>query len=268
MFRRCRPLLGTFVEVTSEDSDAIEAAFAAIERVHGLMTVHEPDSDVSRVNRFAHLRPVEVHDWTARVLERALFWSRESEGAFDVVRAGKAATDRRLIPTHPDQPAPRAAHWTWLELQGTAVRLHRPASIDLGGIAKGFAVDRALDALRDAGAEFALVNAGGDMAGYGRAWLVQIVEPRERRPLAEVVLEGEALATSALIDGGGDHLPGSDPRWISASVRARSATDADALAKVLLAGSPRARPCLGLADADGLRVAADGGVETVDCVAA
>ena len=268
MLKRCRPLLGTLVEVTAEDGEAIEVAFAAIERVHRLMSTHEPESEVSRINRFAHLRPVEVHDWTARVLERALYWSRESEGAFDVVRAGKAAIERRLIPAHPDQPAPRAAHWTWLELQGSAVRLHRPASIDLGGIAKGFAVDRALDALRDAGAEYALVNAGGDLAGYGCAWPAQIVEPRERRPLAEVTIEGEALATSALVDGGSDHLPGSDPRWISASVRARSATDADALTKVLLSGSPRARPCLGLADADGLRVAADGGVEPVDCVAA
>ena len=268
MLKRCRPLLGTLVEVTAEDGEAIEGAFAAIERVHRLMSTHEPDSEVSRINRFAHLRTVEVHDWTARVLERALYWSRESEGAFDVVRAGKAATDRRLIPTHPDQPAPRAAHWTWLELQGRAVRLHQPASIDLGGIAKGFAVDRALDALRDAGAEFALVNAGGDLAGYGRAWPAQIVEPRERRPLAEVMIEGEALATSALIDGGGDHLPGSDPRWISASVRARCATDADALTKVLLSGSARAEHCLDLVDAEGLRVAADGSAEPVECVLA
>lgn len=268
MLRRCRPLLGTFVEVTAEDGEAIEAAFAAIERVHGLMSAHEPGSDVSRINRLAHLRPVDVHDWTARVLERALFWSRESEGAFDVLRAGKAAIEGALIPTHPEQPYPKTAHWTWLEIQGSAVRLHRPGCIDLGGIAKGFAVDRAIDALRSAGVGSGLVNAGGDMAGYGRAWPVQIVEPRERRPLAALTLDGKALATSGLIEGGFRHLPGADSRWISASVRARYATDADALTKVLLSGSPRAIHCLGLADADAFRVAADGSVEPVDCVPA
>lgn len=268
MLKRCRPLLGTFVEVTADDGEAIESAFAAITLVHRLMSAHERESDVSRINCHAHLRPVGVHDWTARVLERARFWSRESEGAFDVLRAGKAAIERGLIGMHGEQPAPTAAHWTWLEIQGSAVRLHRPACIDLGGIAKGFAVDRAIDALRSAGAGCGLVNAGGDMAGYGRAWPVQIVEPRERRPLAEVALDGEALATSALVEGGFRHLPQADIRWLSASVRARSATDADALTKVLLSGSVRAPHCLDLVDAKGLRVAADGAVEPVECVPA
>lgn len=268
MLRRCRPLLGTLVEVAAEDVEAIEAAFAAVGRVHDLMSAHEPGSDVSRINCLAHLRAVEVHDWTARVLERALFWSRESEGAFDVIRAGHAAIARGLIPIHPGQPAPRATHWTWLEIQGSAIRLHRSGCIDLGGIAKGFAVDRAIDALRAAGSAYGMVNAGGDVAGYGQAWPARIVEPRERRPLAEVALDGEALATSALIEGRFDHLPGADRRWISASVRARTAMDSDALTKVLLAGSALTQHCLDLADAKGLRVAADGSVEPVECVPA
>src|SRR5437870_12383606 len=100
--RRCRPLLGTFVEVAAEREEAIEAAFAAVSQVHRLMSAHEPDSDVSRINRFAHLRPVAVHEWTARVIERALFWSKRTEGAFDVVRAGKAALERGLMPRHAD----------------------------------------------------------------------------------------------------------------------------------------------------------------------
>lgn len=261
-------MLGTLVEVTAEDGAAIEAAFAAIGQVHTLMSAHEPESDVARINRLGHLRPVFVHDWTARVLERALFWSRESQGAFDVLRAGHAAIAGRLLPMHHDQPPTRAAHWTSLELEGSVARLQRPGCIDVGGIAKGFAVDRAIDALQAAGAASGMVNAGGDIAGYGRPWPVQIVEPRARRPIAEVMLGGEALATSALADGSDRHLPGADPRWISASVRARCAMDADALTKVLLSGSPRAAHCLGLADADGLRVAADGSVEPVDCIPA
>lgn len=261
-------MLGTLVEVTAEDGAAIEAAFAAVARVHELMSAHEPGSDVSRINRLGHLKSVEVHDWTLRVLERASFWSRESNGAFDVLRAGHAAIAGGLVPIHHGQPPPQAAHWTSLELQGSVARLDRPGCIDVGGIAKGFAVDRAIDAMQAAGAASGMVNAGGDVAGYGRPWPVQIVEPRARRAIAEVMLDGEALATSALADGSVRHLPGADPRWISASVRAPTATDADALTKVLLAGSPRAAHCLGLADADGLRVASDGSVEPVDCVPA
>src|SRR5438552_4284069 len=114
MHSRCRPLLGTLVEVTADREEAIEAAFAAVDKVHRLMSAHEPDSDVSRINRFAHLRRVEVHDWTARVIERALFWSKRSAGAFDVVRAGKAAVEDGRLPRHADQPQPDAAHWTGL----------------------------------------------------------------------------------------------------------------------------------------------------------
>jgi thiamine biosynthesis lipoprotein len=60
--------------VAADDDEAIEGAFAEIEVVHRLMSAHEPQSDVSRINRIAHFEPVEVHEWTARVLKRSLFW--------------------------------------------------------------------------------------------------------------------------------------------------------------------------------------------------
>ena len=264
MPRRCRPLLGTFVEIDADDEAAIEAGYAAIATVHHLMSAHEPDSDLSRVNRFAHLGPVEVHAWTALVLERALFWAKESEGAFDPVRAGKAAIERGYLPCLPGQPEPAAAHWSWLELQGRSVRLLKPGCVDLGGIAKGFALDKAIEALRRAGADAGLVNAGGDMAAFGpQPWPVQIADPLIRSPRIEIALENEALATSAVLDGGWAHLPGADRRWLSASVRALSAMDADALTKVLLSDSPRTCLCLDLAHATGLRVACDGSIEEI-----
>jgi thiamine biosynthesis lipoprotein len=200
--RRCRPLLGTFVEIDADRADAIAAGFGAIECVHRLMSAHDPDSDISRINRFAHREPVEVHAWTALVIERALLWSQASCGVFDVVRAGKTALRTGLLPRHADQPLPEASHWTWLELQGRSVRLHRAGCIDLGGIAKGFAVDRAVAAMRCAGASGGLVNAGGDLFGFGREpWAAAVVEPLTRRPAVELELRNEALATSAIIDG-------------------------------------------------------------------
>jgi thiamine biosynthesis lipoprotein len=240
LIRRCRPLLGTFVEVTADREDAIEAAFAAVAKIHRLMSAHEPDSDISRINRFGHLRAVEVHEWTARVVERALFWSKRSEGAFDVVRAGNAAIERGLLPRHADQPQPEAAHWTWLEIQGGSVRLLKPACIDLGGIAKGFAVDRAIEALRQAGCKRGLVNAGGDLRAFGTdPWRVVLVDPLSRSPVAEMEIDNEALATSAGLphrDGrlSFDHL-GDEGRWSSVSVLARTACDADALTKIVWA---------------------------------
>jgi thiamine biosynthesis lipoprotein len=267
-------LLGTFVELLSDREDAIEAAFLAIARVHRLMSAHEPDSDVSRINRFAHCKSVEIDGWTARVLERALFWSKESESAFDIVRAGKAALDREWLPRHADQPRPEVAHWTWLRLVGTAVHLPKPACLDLGGIAKGFAADRAIEAMKAAGATRGLVNAGGDIASFGeQPWTVEIPHPATRRPAIALPLLNQALATSAFQPSGGGelsdrHLVGCDGSWISASVRAPTAMDADALAKILLADSSRAARCLAIARANGLRIRRDGRIETVEAVEA
>ncbi len=269
LIRRCRPLLGTFVEVTADRERAIDAAFAAIELVHRLMSAHEVDSYVSRINRFAHIEHIAIHDWTARVIERALFWSKVSEGAFDVVRAGKAALERGMLPRHPRQPQPEAAHWTWLEIQGSSVRLLKPGCIDLGGIAKGFAVDRAIDALRDAGCERGLVNAGGDIRGFGpEPWPVSVVHPLSRRPVATVDLGNEALATSAgLLSEGGrltfDHLGGVDSRWVSVSVAAPDACAADALTKIVWTDPPAASASVGDADAQAFAITSEGAIEAV-----
>ena len=270
--RRCRPLLGTYVELTAGKAKGIQAAFAAIERVHRLMSAHEPESDVARINCFAHIEPVRVDGWTARMLERALFWSRQSEGAFDVVRAGKAALEHGLIPRHLDQPEPVAAHWTWLEIQGATVRLSKPGCIDLGGIAKGFAVDLAIAALKDAGCERGLVNAGGDLRGFGpEPWPVTIVHPRTRAPLIEVELRDQALATSAGLPSGFgllsfDHL-GLSRRWISVSVLAGRACDADALTKIIWANGADIGAMLADVGAKALAVTETGEIEAVGVVA-
>lgn len=268
MIRRCRPLLGTFVEVTADREDAIDRAFAAVEHVHRLMSAHEPESDVSRINRFGDLGAVEVHEWTGRVIERALFWSRHSEGAFDVVRAGKMALESGLLPRHTDQPLPEAAHWTWLEFQGRSVRLLKPGCVDLGGIAKGFAVDRAVDAMVTAGATLGLVNAGGDLRAFGpRSWPVEIVDPATRKPIVSIDLQDAALATSAGLpsENGVElrHLPVVDPQWVSVTVGAASCTDADALTKVAWAGEAKAPGLLDKAGAQAFAISQNGSVKEI-----
>lgn len=268
MPRRCRPLLGTFVEITADREDAMEAAFDAIAQVHRLMSAHEPESDLSRINRFAHQRAIEVHRWTAQVLEAALHWARESDGAFDPVRAGNTAIRSNLLPRHPDQPEPEVADWTWLELQGRSVRLNEPGCVDLGGIAKGFAVDRAVDALRRARCEQGLVNAGGDLGGFGaQPWPITIVDPLTRRGALEVQVANQALATSAGLRADAslsfDHLGGPSQRWTSATVLASNACDADALTKLVWAGSERLSLALAAAGAKALGITHGGTVEQI-----
>ncbi|MEO5641283.1 MAG: FAD:protein FMN transferase [Sphingomicrobium sp.] len=267
--KRCRPLLGTFVEIETDSAEAIDRAFAAIERVHMLMSAHDPASELSLVNRLAHREPVTISRWTAAVVGRSLHWAWLSGGAFDIVRAGRIALARGALPRHPDQPQPEGADWTAVELVGQQVRLHGPACLDLGGIAKGFAVDRAIDALRSAGATRGLVNAGGDLAGFGpQPWPVTIVDPKHRGPVAMMDLRDGALATSAGLRGPRgaltfDHLPGADRRWTSVTVRASSVCDADALTKILWSGTPGAAALLSAAGAEAFAVRAGGGIDAI-----
>src|SRR5215472_10128020 len=92
--RRARPLLGTFVEIETagraeaELTAAVDAAFRVVADVHGLMSFHQGDSDVSRLNREASFRPTQVHPWTFQVLETAVELHRRSHGLFDVAVAG------------------------------------------------------------------------------------------------------------------------------------------------------------------------------------
>lgn len=240
--KRCRPLLGTFVEVESDKECATDAAFAAVEQIHRLMSAHDPASELSLVNRSAHRAPVTVSEPTATVLHRAARWASLSGGSFDVVRAGGKAIARSALPLHTGQPRPDpAADWSTLHISGREVSLDRPACIDLGGIAKGYAVDLAIEAMQRAGATRGLVNAGGDLRGFGEEpWSVAIADPLTRRPLVMIALDNAALATSAGLpceSAGLDfaHLPRSRQPWLSVTVRAANACDADALTKIVWA---------------------------------
>lgn len=205
--RRARPLLGTFVEISTPQpyssrlDSIIDAAFDEIALVHDFMSFHAPQSDVSRINREAGRRAVTVHDWTIEVLTAALDLNVRSGGVFDISVAPHLQRLGRL-PTHEHQSTPGRAHGTKgarLALDGNRVRLDSPSvMIDLGGIAKGYAVDRALTQLRRAGLTSAHVNAGGDQAAFGDvASDVFIRDPRQpARLIARIALRNCAIASS------------------------------------------------------------------------
>ncbi len=170
-----RPLLGTFVEITASYSDrakahaAISAAFAAVERVAGLMSFHDPHSEVSRLNRLAARQAVRVSTDTYEVLKCAETLHKQTQGVFDIAVAPELIS-HRLLPRHPFVGRRKSYTGRGEDvalLRGRRVRFLRPLQIDLGGIAKGFAVDQAVQTLESAGISSGCVNAGGDLRFFG-----------------------------------------------------------------------------------------------------
>ncbi len=270
---RCRPLLGTFVEITvrgdpARIESAVSAAFDAIERVQRLMSFHDPASELSQLNRRAAKRPVTVDDWTFQVLTAAKEIATASDGAFDPTVAPTLQRWGILPSTGADIAS---GDWRDLELlAGRRVRFRRPLTLDLGGIAKGFAVDCAVAALRAAGAESGLVNAGGDLRALGPGEeTVQLRDPQSPGRMAhELRLHEAALATSAPTfsrragpDGDLSHLVHPPTRaalvdGVSVSVRAPTCMVADALTKVVLFGGQLAEAVLALHGAEAFVLAA------------
>jgi thiamine biosynthesis lipoprotein len=240
--RRARPLLGTLVEIeVSADRTmhelhaAIDAGFGAIAQVHASMSYQNSGSELSRINKCAASGAQPVSPGTYAVLRAALEFARLSNGAFEPC------------------VAPRAATWHDVELiDGESVRFLRPLRLDLGGIAKGFAVDAAVETLKRLDIDDILVNAGGDLriAG-GMARSIVLRDPRApARPGHTLSVQDAALATSAayysrtslggtpisaLIDGR-SRVPYLGGR--SVSVCAGNCMSADALTKIVLFAEP------------------------------
>lgn len=171
---RAQPLLGTLVSIRVRGlapalaQPLINDAFAVVGEIHRLMSFHEADSDLSRLNRDACTKSVKVDRRTFEVLTVALELSARSGGVFDVAVGERLAAWGYLPASHLG-PRPKAgASWRDIELlAGGRVRFHRPLWIDLGGIAKGYAVDAAIERLVGGGAAQVLVNAGGDLRVAG-----------------------------------------------------------------------------------------------------
>jgi thiamine biosynthesis lipoprotein len=170
---RAQPWLGTLVSVRVEGLPfsrahrAIGAAFAEIAAVHRLMSFHETSSDVSRMNRDALRQPVPVHSHTLEVLKCALEIAASSNGVFDI-SVGAELVKWGLLPRPAGAPQRPKGTWRDIEIRRDGrVAFHRPLCIDLGGIAKGYAVDRAAECLRGWDAKQVVVNAGGDLRARG-----------------------------------------------------------------------------------------------------
>jgi FAD:protein FMN transferase len=253
-----------------------------VAKVHDLMSFHLAESDVSRRNREAWFNPVRVHPWTYQVLLSAIDLHRHSAGLFDIAVAPISRRMGLLPHAHHDRPpsldAPTTSGAIEL-LPGSRVCLkHRAATIDLGGIAKGFAVDCAIGVLREHGMPVGLVNAGGDLAVLGAtSHPIHVRDPRDPRYLlCRVDLSNAALASSGRrLDPFVSSQPLDsaviDPRKghparavLGVTVRAPSCIIADALTKVVMIAGLSAGALLDRYRASAFLVGEDGRVMTRD----
>ena len=217
------------------------------------MSFQESASDVSRMNREAARAAVAVHPHTMRVLTCAARMARLSGGVFDA-SIGGALVEWGLLASPAGTRPHRDATFRDIELRGNRVYFKRPLWVDLSGIAKGYAVDRAVAALRAAGIRSACVNAGGDLRILGAEPERVAIRTAAAAcaALAVIDLRGGALATSCGADLSrvhagvrvGAHLCGRtrqpcDPR-ATVSVHAARCIIADALTKIVLADASAA----------------------------
>lgn len=251
MKRRAQPWLGTLVDIMADGGpSAIDGAFAEVALVHRLMSFHDPASDVSRLNRAGEGEAVAVHAHTWNVLQLSGQLAEASQGLFNPACAPRLVEWRSLPSPADSAPMFQQMQAAFRCEEGGTVRKLQPAWIDLGGIAKGYAVDLAVEALQRAGAANGCVNAGGDLRVFGeRRWTVSVRDPAApQRMRSQVELHNEALATSASYFSPRSLVDGRDGSLLalsgSVSVRAARCVVADALTKVVMASGDANHPCL------------------------
>ncbi len=203
---------------------AAQSAFERIDQLNSILSDYDPQSELSRLSATSGTgRWVRVSEDLWRVLSFSQRLACRSEGAFDVtvgplVRLWRRARRQHRLPKPQRlQQALQATGYRWLRLDPGTKRVLLMRSgmrLDLGGVAKGYAVQQALEVLRRRGIRHALVDGGGDLAlgdppPGRRAWRVQLppVDPRRPKPPQFLHLAQVAVATSGdayqhvLIDG-------------------------------------------------------------------
>lgn len=218
LIRRTLPLMGTLGEVAIVHEDegvaqgAIDAAFNEMRRIEALLTRYRDDSEVGQANLHAFARPQQVSPETGLVLRRSLSWADASRGVFDPClgqATGLWDVAHRTQPPAPENVRRFAGRNLFQALEvgessGRTVVLFRQEdmAVDLGGIGKGYGVDRAVAVLRDRGIQNALVNLGGDLYAMGVSedgdpWKVGVQSPDDSGSLvATLPMTNRGVATS------------------------------------------------------------------------
>ena len=252
-------IMGTAINVELWHADAVEgraqiqAVMDEMHRIDSLMSTYKPESELSQVNAWAASGPVMVSKELLALITRALEYSDITQGAFDITyaSAGQYYNYRKGSKPNREQLAGVLPTINYrlvrLDQESSTVQYLQPGvRIDLGGIAKGYAVDRGIAILQAAGARNALVSAGGDTRVIGRhwdhPWKIGIRDPRNNDGIVSMIpLEDAAISTSGDYERYFDeegvryhHIlnpaTGDSPREVhSTSIIGTNATDTDAL---------------------------------------
>ena len=213
--QRSQLLMGTLVDISISSTDpesanrAADLAFDEIRRIEKIMSTYIPESEISQINDSAGKEWMNVHPELLYVIQEALRYSRLSEGAFDIsfkpltriwsFKEESWPPERKEV----EDVLPLINYENVLIDEQGRIRLKHPGmSIGLGGIAKGYAVDRAMAVLEEQGISHAIVNAGGDMRIAGRhseerPWRVGIQDPRNPSAfMTSLSVTDSALTTS------------------------------------------------------------------------
>lgn len=188
--------------------DAIAAVMAEMRRIDATMSPYKESSELSLINREAVQHPVKISAEMYHLLKTSLYYSALTGGAFDITFAsvGYLYDYRKHIQPSQEQIASHLDAIDYrsliLDAKHNTVRFMKPGMrIDLGGIAKGYAVDRGAEILLARGVKNAIVTAGGDSRiigdRRGRPWMVGIKDPRNENKVAVLLpLSDTALSTS------------------------------------------------------------------------
>ncbi len=204
LHKETRVMMGTIVEVVSPDERAADIAFTEMERIENLLSFYKTNSEISQLNTRGELA---VSPETLFVLKRAGEFWQASNGSFDVTVASLVELwgfpDKRYRVPEDNQIKATLdlVGFNKVGIQGNVVKLAQAGmKIDLGAIAKGYAVDCAVKKLMQVGIKDAIINAGGDTyclgRKFGRPWRVAIKTPRGRGFSGYLELVDKAVATS------------------------------------------------------------------------
>ncbi len=275
-------VMGTYARIVAvaEESQtavrSIDAGLKQLTRIDCVMSDYKPDSQLSKVNRDAYKRPVKVSRELFEVFARSTEFSKQTDGAFDItvgplVDLWRQAGEANQMPTEQqivDAEARVGYTKLLLDASENSVRFAvEGMRLDLGGIAKGYAIDKAVEAMKKSGATGGMVDVGGDIRCFGlpknrKHWLVGLQDPNELGPedpnqrvlwlgagaieaeqtLMRLKLNDAAVATSgdyqrfAVIDGRkfshiiNTQTPAAESELPSVTIIAPTAVEADALA--------------------------------------
>lgn len=213
-----REAMGTFVQATvaartpQQAQGYFDAVFAEMDKVARMMNDRDPNSEISRLSQTAHLSPAAVSPELFEVLAASIEYSKLSGGAFDITIGPETQLWRQMRETH-QQPTPEALAEARAKVGYEKLTLDpekktvqfavEGMKLDVGAIAKGYAVDCAIESLKQQGAVSAMVDLGGNVRCFGKGiakngdWMIGVQDPRKSSGvLLKLRLNEMAVATS------------------------------------------------------------------------